>query len=139
MSSGQQGGRLAYGEMIPKLEPDDTDGKPVMLTVRRVREQNMAPEGRREEVKLVIEFAEKFSGEKPDQQRREYIVNSTSYKTLCEKLGSDHNKWAGESIVMAPTNTEFGGRTFEKMHVASPDRWDKVVQATTKARGAKAK
>jgi hypothetical protein len=139
MSNGQQGSRLAYGELIPKIEPDDADGKPVQLTIRRVREQNMARPGQRDEIKLVIEFAERFKGETPDKQRREYIVNSTSYKTLCLKLGTDHARWEGKPIVMAPTNTEYGGETFEKMHVASPDRWDKVITATAKARAARSK
>lgn len=127
---------LAYGEMISKIEPDDTEGKPAALTVRRVRRQNMAPAGRPEEIKLVVEFAEEFDGETADKKRREYIVNSTSYKTLCDKLGSDENKWTGKTIVMAPTNTEFGGKTFEKLHVASPERWDKVVAQMGKPRTA---
>lgn len=134
-----QEGSLSYGEMVPKISPDDTDGKPVLLTIRRVRVQNMAPEGQREENKLVIEFAEEF---KPAQgfakdvaNRREYIANATAYKTLCAKLGADHNKWAGQSIVMAPTTSTFNNQTFEKLHVAALDRWDKVVTATAKARG----
>src|SRR4051812_46969363 len=113
MSNDNQGERLAYGELVPKLVPDDTDGKPVLLTVRRARVQNMAPENsKRTENKIVIEFAELFDGSTADMQRREYIVNSTSYKTLCAKLGTtDHTKWIGKSVVMAPTTTEYGGQS----------------------------
>lgn len=138
MSTDDQGS-LSYGEMVTKIEPDDTDGKPAALTIRRVRRQNMAPTGKPAEIKLVIEFAEQFEGETADKKRREYIVNSTSYKTLCGKLGTDENKWVGKTIVMAPTNTEYGGKTFEKLHVASPERWDKTVNATTAAKKRAAK
>lgn len=130
---------LAYGEMIPKLELVDTDSKPVMLTIARVRVQNMSKTGTEE--KLVIEFAEQFKPAKDFAKdaatRREYIVNSTSWKTLVLKLGRDHDKWVGQPIVMAPTNNTFGGKTYEKMHVAALDRWDKVVAATSRARSAK--
>lgn len=131
MSNDNQG--LSYGEIIPKIQPDDTQGKPSLLTIRRVRRQNMAPKGKPEEIKLIIEFAETFTGADADKQRREYIINSTSYKTLCAKLGPDVAKWEGKPVVMAPTNTEFDGKVFEKLHVASPERWDKVVTATERA------
>ena len=134
----EKGTGLSYGELLPKIVPDDTDGKPAQLTVRRVRTQNMAPEGRAPEVKLVIEFAETFKAQRgfdaDSATRREYVVNATSYKTLRTKLGDDHDKWVGQPIVMAPTTTTFDNKSFEKLHVASLDRWDKVVAATTKAR-----
>jgi hypothetical protein len=130
--------QLSYGEMIPKIEPDDTEGKPAVLTVRRVRRQNMAPKGSKsEEVKIVIEFAETFDARKgfndSDATRREYIVNSTSYRTLADKLGPDENRWVGQQIVMAPTTTQFNGKSYEKLHVAAPDRWEKTVTATKRA------
>jgi hypothetical protein len=131
---------LSYGEMIPKLTPDDTDGKPVVLTVKSVREQNMAREGQREEIKLIIEFAQQFDRTDPKDAastRREYIVNSTSYKTLCDKLGTDYKRWVGQDIVMAPTTTNMDGKSYEKIHVAAPERWDKVINATTRAKSSK--
>ena len=134
-----QDNSLSYGEMVPKISPDDTDGKPVLLTIRQVRVQNMAPEGRAPENKIVIEFAEEFKPakgfDKDAATRREYIANSTAYKTLCAKLGSDYTKWAGQPIVMAPTTNTFDNKAYEKLHVAALDRWDKVVTATAKARG----
>lgn len=134
MSGNGNDSRLAYGEMIDKLSPDDTDGKPAVLTVRSVREQDMAPRGSKNpDVKIIIVFAEEFEGDTADKKRREYVVNSTSYKTLCEKLGRDHNRWSGQQIVMAPTQTTYDGKTYDKLHVATLDRWDKTVSATTKA------
>ena len=129
---------LSYGEMIPRIELADTDDKPVALTIRAAVRRNMAPKGsRNEDYKIVIEFAEKFDGATPDKQRREYVVNSTSYKTLSDRYGTDETRWVGKVVVMAPTQTEFGGQTFEKLHVATPDRWEKVLSATAKSRGAK--
>jgi hypothetical protein len=131
----QQNRQLAYGEMIPKLAVEDTNGKPAALTIRRVDSRNLAPKtSRAEEWKLVIEFAEEFSGDTPDERRREYVVNSTSYKTLCDRLGKDHTKWIGKQVVMAPTNNTYEGRTYEKLHVAAPERWDKVIGATATRR-----
>lgn len=128
---------LNYGEMIPKLTPDDTEGKPVALTIKRVREQNMSNDPRRDDTKLIIEFEEQFDAADPkdrESTRREYVVNSTSYKTLCDKLGRDYNRWVGLKIVMAPTTTTFNNQSFEKIHVAAPDRWEKVLSATTRAK-----
>lgn len=133
--------QLAYGIMRPKIELDDTDGKPAQLTIASVRVQNMAPEGRPAQNKIVILFAETFKAakgfDKDVATTREYIVNSTSFKTLATKLGQDHSKWAGQPIVMAPTTNEYDGKTYEKLHVAALDRWDKVVNATARARSRK--
>lgn len=126
---------LGYGEMIRKLDVDDCDGKPVALTVRRAERRNLAPKNsRNDDWKIVIEFAEKFGGENDDDKRREYVVNSTSYKTLCDRLGKDETRWVGQTVVMSPTNNTFEGKTYEKMHVAAPERWDKVISATARAR-----
>lgn len=133
MSNDNRSAPLSYGEMIPKLTPDDTDGKPVALTIRRARRQNMAPKGKPEEIKIVIEFAELFDGDTPDKQRREYVVNSGSYKTLSTKHGTDETKWVGKPVVMAVTKTTFDGNEYEKQHVATPDRWEKVLAASAKA------
>lgn len=134
MSNGNQGNSLAYGSIIPKLTLEDCQDMPVALTIRSVREQDMAPKNaRRPDVKLIITFAEQFEGDNKETQQREYVVNTTSYKTLCTKLGGNYNAWAGKTIVMAPTTNTFNDQTFEKMHVAALDRWDKVVAATAKA------
>lgn len=128
---------LSYGEMIPKLTPDDTDGKPVALTIKRVREQNMSNDPRRDDTKLVIEFEQEFDrtdAKDASSSRREYVVNATSYKTLCDKLGQDYKKWTGQTIVMAPTTTTYDNKQYEKIHVAAPDRWDKVLAATARAK-----
>ena len=131
------GGQLSYGEMVPKLEPDDTEGKPVALTIRRARRQNMSRNPNRDDTKIIITFAEEFeprAGFEGDAAtKREYVVNATSYKTLCMKLGNDDEKWIGKQIVMALTTTKYEDQTFEKMHVATPDRWDKVLTASAKA------
>lgn len=136
MSTDNRSG-LAYGEMIPKISPDDTDGKPAALTIRKARVQNMARKGAPEENKIVLTFAEEFDAREgfngDDAKRREYVVNSGSYKTLSMKLGPDHTKWIGKTVVMAPTTTTFNNETFEKLHVATPDRWEKVVNATARA------
>lgn len=129
---------LSYGEMIRKLTVEDCDGKPVALTIKAANTRNLAPKNaRQDDWKIVIEFAEPFDGDTKDEQRREYVVNSTSYKTLVDRYGSDSSRWIGKPIVMAPTTTQYDGRSYEKMHVAAPERWEKVLGATARARGKK--
>jgi hypothetical protein len=114
--------RLGYGEMREKLTPDDFEGKPAPVTILKVEVKNMAPRNStREDNKLSIVFKE--------FPTKEYVANATSYKTLVMKLGDNYDKWPGQTVIMAPTTTTYGTQTFEKVHVASPDRWDKVMKA----------
>jgi len=114
--------RLGYGEMREKLGPDDVEGKPAPLTVLTVEVKNMAPRGSpREDNKLSIVFKE--------FPNKEYIANATSYKTLVAKLGDNYERWPGQVVIMAPTTNTFSGRAYEKIHVASPERWEKAMKA----------
>lgn len=123
------GPKPSYGEMREKLSPDDTEGKPSLLTIVECDLRNLAPKGQGEDWKITLVFAE--------IPEKEYVVNSTSYKTLCTKLGKDHETWKGQQVVMAPTTTEYGGKSYEKIHVASIERWDKVAASVAKAKSAK--
>lgn len=117
--------RPSYGEMREKLTPDDVGGKPAPMTIDKAELRDLAPEGsRRADKKIILTFKE-FPG-------KEYIANSGSYKTLCQKLGDDYSRWSGKVVVMAPTTTTFNNQSFEKLHVASPERWDKVMQEVSK-------
>lgn len=119
----------SYGEMRDKLTPDDVKGKPAPLTIDSAELRDLAPEGsRRADKKIILTFKE-FPG-------KEYISNATSYKTLTQKLGDDYTRWGGKVVVMAPTTNTFNGQSFEKLHVASPDRWDKVMAEVNKRRQA---
>lgn len=121
-----QSQRPSYGEMRSKLTPDDVKGKAAPMTIATVELRDMAPaNARREDNKIILTFNE-FPG-------KEYIANATSFKTLCQKLGDDWDKWTGQVIVMAPTTTTFDNKAFEKLHVASPERWDKVMAEVEKA------
>lgn len=127
--------KLAYGQMRDKLEPDDIDGKTAVLTILSAEARNFAPDGKGEEFKIVLTF-EEFPADDdadPPTKEKEYIVNATSYKTLVAKLGDNYDAWVGEPVVMQPTTTTFGNQTFEKVHVASPERWDKAMTAYKKA------
>ena len=135
MSPSDDKPRLAYGQMRDKLEPDDIDGKVAVLTIASADARNFASESAGAEYKVVLTF-EEFP-EDGDTKEKEYVVNATSYKTLVEKIGDDYAAWPGESVVMAPTTTTYGGKTFEKVHVASPERWDKAMQAFKKSKGGK--
>lgn len=110
---------LSYGEMREKLGPDDVDGKVAPLTCATAERKNFAPNGQGEEYKIVLTF-EEFP-------EKELVVNATSYKTLVAKLGDDEDAWVGKTIVLAPTTTTYGGKSYEKLHVASPERWDKTM------------
>lgn len=112
--------RPSYGTMRDKLTPDDVEGKAAPLTVATAELRDMAPRGsRREDNKIIIVFRE--------FPEKEYVCNATSYKTLVTKLGDDYTRWHGKTVIMAPTTNEFEGRSYEKLHVASLERWDKVV------------
>lgn len=130
---------LAYGDMRPKLEPDDVDGKPAVLTVKRADRRNMARRGQGEEWKVVVVFADTFPGKSvrdaEPSTEREHVLNATDWKTVSGKLGDDETTWAGKKFVMAPGTTQYEGRTFEKMLVATPDRWDKALAAVAKKAG----
>lgn len=127
--------KLAYGQMRDKLEPDDIDGKTAVLTIASADARNFSPEGKGEEFKIVLTFEEFPADDDADPpiKQKEYIVNATSYKTLVAKLGDNYDAWVGEPVVMQPTTTTFGTQTFEKVHVASPERWDKAMAAYKKA------
>lgn len=117
--------RPSYGEMRDKITPDDVQGKPAPLTIDSAELRDLAPIGsRRADNKIVITFKE-FPG-------KEYICNATSYKTLVQKYGENYERWKGQVIVMAPTTNTFEGRAYEKLHVAPPERWDKVMQEVNK-------
>lgn len=126
---------LSYGKMLPKLDVKDTDDRVTVLTVASVREQNMKGKRGRgdDENKLVISFAETFrpadgwQGTDDDARQREYVVTSTSYHTLCAKFGDDYTRWVGKRIPFEPRSTQFDGRTYYKLHVASPGTWDEVL------------
>lgn len=144
MSNNRNDQPLAYGSFIPKLEPADTNDRPVALVVHATRRQNMAPEGRPSEYKIVLTFQPVFpvphgwDGDKQDGAMREYVVNATSYKTLTAKLGSDETRWVGRTIAMEPVTSNFNGQAFRKTHVAMPERWESILASTERARSAAA-
>jgi len=122
----------SYGEFRDKLTPDDVKGKPAVLTIDRAELKNLAPEGSgRTDKKIVLTFKE-FPAKGENEHAKEYIANATSYKTLCQKLGEDYTRWSGRVVVMAPTTNTFEGRAFEKIHVATPERWDKVLEEVSR-------
>lgn len=133
MSDNANKPKPSYGEMRVKIEPDDVEGKPALLEIEAATLRDLAPKGSKASDWKVVLWFVAFP-------QKEYVVNSTSYKTLCQKLGDDYESWAGKQCVMAPTTTEYQGKQFEKLHVAIPERWDKVVAEVAKAaakRGAK--
>lgn len=106
--------------MRGKLTPDDVAGKPAALRILSAEMRDFAPKSARAaDNKIVLVFAE--------FPEKEYVVNATSYTTLTLKLGDDYTRWPGQWCVMAPTTTTYEGRAFEKLHVAPPDRWDKIM------------
>lgn len=126
MANGDEGrGQpLAYGEYREKLTAQDTDGKPAVLTIVTAGRKNLAPRGQSPEWKVAISFDEvRDAGGNP----KELVLNATDYSTVCRYLGSDDRNWPGKKVVVAPTTTTYGGRAYEKMHIAAPERWDALV------------
>jgi hypothetical protein len=125
---------LSYGEMRPKLEPDDTEGKPCALTIASADRRNMARRGTAPEYKVVVVFAEKFDAkavrDTEPSEERELVLNASDYKICCAKLGNDEAAWVGKQVVVALTQNKYDGKTYENMHIAVPERWEKVLKAS---------
>lgn len=83
--------------------------------------------------KVVLTFDE--TGDK------EYVVNNTSFRLLCDRYGNDKangfKSWIGKEVVLkvTPTTDPRDGSPISALWVARPKDWDTVVRVERKARG----
>lgn len=92
------------GEMIESkfLKKEDV-GDGALLTIRNVKQYNVAMQGAEQEMKWCAEFDE---GDKP------LVLNSTNLHLIEAALASDNtDDWIGKQIVVyADANISFGGK-----------------------------
>lgn len=127
----------------PKLDISHTDGKPAVFTISSVSVRNFAKGGQGEDWKIVLTYEELGNVE--------HAINRTSFRTLTDKLGpwtpgeNDYNKiipnhpWKGKKVAVTPTtrNNPETNEAVEKLDVAAPNRWDRMMDAYNRKTNAK--
>ena len=88
------------------LKASDLGGREVVVTIDRVTFEAV---GREKEMKAVLYFVGKQKG---------IVLNKTNAKKIIEISGSAiTEEWAGTSIKIYPTETEFGGETVDCIRI----------------------
>ena len=91
------------------LKASDLGEAQPVVAIDRVE---VEPVGRGKEMKPVIYFAGKQKG---------MVLNKTNSKKIAELAGSpDTEEWAGVSVKLYATETEFGGETVECIRIKAP-------------------
>jgi len=80
------------------LKTNDLQGREVPVTIDRVEMQEVGPD---KELLPVVYFRNKVKG---------MVLNKTNSHTISDLYGSETNNWAGQKIILWPTQTDFGGR-----------------------------
>lgn len=88
------------------LKAGDLKGAEPIVTIDRVA---FEPVGREREMKAVLYFTGKEKGLVLNK------TNATKITQLCGSAETDH--WAGFAVKLYPTETEFGGETFEVIRI----------------------
>lgn len=111
--------------MIPSkfLKKDDVD-PPKLVTVKALRQANVAMDDQPEELKWTILFKEL---DKP------MVLNSTNIQLLTKALGTDEtDEWVGKQIVVYnDPNVSFGGKITGGVRIRAPKK--KAAPAETAA------
>jgi hypothetical protein len=102
--------------MIPSkfLKKDDVD-PPKLVTVKALRQANVAMDDQPEELKWTILFKEL---DKP------MVLNSTNIQLLTKALGTDEtDEWVGKQIVVYnDPNVSFGGKITGGVRIRAPKK-----------------
>ena len=111
-----------YGTSRPKITQEDlADGDFILLTIANFDEATIKDEeGTR--VTAYLEFSE--TGDKV------LWLNKTQLTYLIEGLGSDNSDdWKGKQISVEKITAKYNNRSFPKVAVAAPERWDEYFDA----------
>lgn len=87
------------------IKASDLQGRDVPVVIRGVE---IEPVGRDKDQKPVIYFRGKEKG---------MVLNKTNANAISKLYGADTNGWLGKSIIIYPTETEFGGETVECIRI----------------------
>lgn len=81
------------------LKAEDLGGKEVPVTIEKIEVIKL-----NEKDKLFASFTGKEKG---------LVLNKTNAAIIGKEYGDDYNAWAGKSILLFPTVTEFEGKTVD--------------------------
>lgn len=142
-AKGQQGEgtekKLFGGGYAPKITPEMTQGKPVVVTIESVSFRNFAQPEEAADFKPVLVYVE-FPG-------HEHTVNRTGYKVLVAKLGEyepsqaefdgkpiARHPWNGKRVALAPVTryNPKAGEDVEKLDIVPVKKWDAMMEAAAK-------
>lgn len=105
---------MKAGQMIPSkfLKKDDCD-QPKLVTIKSLRQSNVAQEDQPEELKWTMLFRE---FEKP------LVMNSTNIQLTTIALGTDEtDNWVGRQVVIYnDPNVSFGGKITGGIRIRAP-------------------
>lgn len=98
----------------------DLDGRDVTVTIEKcVGGEIVGEQGRKNKIPVLY-----FVGKK-----KRLGLNKTNGKTIAAMYGVETNNWAGKSITIFPTTTQFGGETKECIRIRP------IVPAAPQQRG----
>ena len=110
-------------EMIPSsyLKKEDCD-PPILVTINGVKEEDLAMEGKPQEMKWVMYF---------DEREKGIVLNNTNIQLCAQICGSDDTDgWIGKKIVLySDPNVSFGGKLVGGIRVRAPKSNGKPAQA----------
>lgn len=114
---------MKAGQMIPSkfLKKDDVE-QPKLVTIKGVRQANVAQDDQAEELKWTLTFKEL---DKP------MVLNSTNIQLCIKALGTDEtDEWVGRQIVLYnDPNVSFAGKITGGVRIRAPKKPAAVAQA----------
>ena len=93
------------------LRAHDLQNKPHTLTIAHCEIRNMAANGRDEDKKAVLRFAE---------TEKEFALNKTNASKISESLGWESDNWGGQGhrVTLAPSVTTYNGAEVPCIRIA---------------------
>lgn len=113
----------SYKDAFPGryLKSEDLQGRPCLVTIRAIDVEAVGQAERREQ-KLCARYEE--------MPEKLHVLNRTNSDTIAEIIGSeDIDAWIGESIVLFPTTTLYGGKKVACIRVRAPQKKAKAAGA----------
>ena len=99
------------------IKASDLMGKAVQVVIKDVKVEQI---GRDKDAKPVVYFQGKDKG---------LVLNKTNARKIADISGSqDTDDWAGTSILIYPTETEFAGESVECVRVKAPTQQRRQVE-----------
>lgn len=124
----QQEPEMKISQMMTSkyLKKDDCDSPPLLLTVNRIKEENVAREDQAEDLKWVMFF---------DETEKGLVLNTTNLQLAAIAFGSqDTDDWLGKQIVCYhDPNVSFAGKLVGGIRVRAPKRAVPAKSAATHA------